>query len=52
MMCAFHDSNGNGFGDMGWTDKCTYFSIIDVGSIVHDILKVVTLLAILYLTYL
>ena len=30
MMCAFHDSNGNGFGDMWWTDKCTYFSSIDI----------------------
>ena len=25
-MCEFHDSNCNGFGDMWWTDKCTYFS--------------------------
>ena len=25
----FHDSNGNGFGDMWWTDKCTYFSSIE-----------------------
>ena len=30
MMCAFHDSNCNGFGDMRWTDKCTYFSSIDL----------------------
>ena len=29
MVCAFHDSNCNGFGDMWWTDKCTYFSSID-----------------------
>ena len=29
MMCTFHDSNCNGFGDMWWTDKCTYFSIDD-----------------------
>ena len=28
MMCAFHDSNCNGFGDMWRTDKCTYFSSI------------------------
>ena len=28
-MCEFHDSNGNGFGDMWWTDKCIYFSSID-----------------------
>ena len=29
-MCEFHDSNGNGFGDIGWTDKLIYFIIIDV----------------------
>ena len=29
MMCAFRDSNCHGFGDMWWTDKCTYFSSID-----------------------
>ena len=29
-MCEFHDCNCNGFGDMWWTDKCTYFSSIDV----------------------
>ena len=29
-MCEFHDSLCNGFGDMWWTDKCTYFSSIDV----------------------
>ena len=28
-MCEFHDANCNGFGDMWWTDKCTYFSSID-----------------------
>ena len=28
-MCEFHDCNCNGFGDMWWTDKCTYFSSID-----------------------
>ena len=28
-MCEFHDSNCNGFGDIWWTDKCTYFSSID-----------------------
>ena len=26
----FHDSNGNGFGDIWWTDKLIYFSSIDV----------------------
>ena len=29
MMCEFHDSNGNGFGDIWWTDKLHYFSSID-----------------------
>ena len=29
-MCEFHDSNCNGFGDKWWTDKCTYFSSIDL----------------------
>ena len=24
------DCNCNGFGDMWWTDKCTYFSSIDI----------------------
>ena len=28
-MCEFHDSNGNGLGDIWWTDKSSYFSIID-----------------------
>ena len=29
-MCEFHDSNGNGFGDIWWTDKHFYLSnIID-----------------------
>ena len=28
-MCEFHDSNGNGFGDISWTDKLFYFSSID-----------------------
>ena len=27
-MCEFHDSNGNGLGDMWWTDTYIYFSII------------------------
>ena len=30
MMCEFHDSNGNGLGDIWWTDKLIYFSIIDI----------------------
>ena len=29
-MYEFHDSNGNGFGDIWWTDKLIYFSSIDV----------------------
>ena len=29
-MCEFHDCNCNGLGDTWWTDKCTYFSSIDV----------------------
>ena len=29
-MCEFHDPDCNGLGDMWWTDKCTYFSSIDV----------------------
>ena len=28
-MCEFQESNCNGFGDMWWTDKCTYFSSIE-----------------------
>ena len=27
-MCEFHGSNGNGLGDIWWTDKSFYFSII------------------------
>ena len=29
-MCEFHCSNGNGLGDIWWTEKFIYFSIIDV----------------------
>ena len=29
----FQESNCNGFGDMWWTDKCTYFSSIDISMI-------------------
>ena len=28
-MCEFYDCNCNGFGDIWWTDKLIYFSIID-----------------------
>ena len=27
-MCEFHDSSGNSFGDIWWTDKLIYFSSI------------------------
>ena len=30
-MCEFHGSNDNGLGDIWWTDKPCYFSIIDSG---------------------
>ena len=26
-MCEFHGSNGNGFGDIWWTDNPIYFSL-------------------------
>ena len=26
-MCEFRDSNGNGLGDIWWTDKSSYFSV-------------------------
>ena len=29
-MCEFHDSSGNGFGDIWWTDNPIYFSNIDM----------------------
>ena len=29
-MCEFHDSSGNGFGDIWWTDIPIYFSSIDL----------------------
>ena len=28
-MCEFRGSNGNGFGDIWWTDNLFYFSSID-----------------------
>ena len=28
-MCEFHDCNGNGLGDIWWTDKLIYFSSVD-----------------------
>ena len=29
-MCEFHDCNCNDLGDIWWTDKCMYFSSIDI----------------------
>ena len=29
-MCEFYGSNGNGFGDIWWTDNPIYFSSIDI----------------------
>ena len=31
-MCEFHGSNGNGFGDIWWTDNPIYFSSIDLSA--------------------
>ena len=31
-MCEFHNSKSNGLGDIWWTDKCSYFSSIDIPS--------------------
>ena len=32
-MCKFHGSNGNGLGDIWWTDKFFYYNgIIDVSA--------------------
>ena len=33
-MCEFHGSNGNGLGDIWWTDKLIYFSIRPIDDIV------------------
>ena len=30
MMCKFHESTCNGFGDIWWTDNPIYFSSIDI----------------------
>ena len=30
-VCEFHGPNGNGFGDIWWTDNPIYFSSIDYG---------------------
>ena len=30
MMCEFHESTCNGFGDIWWTDNPIYFSSVDV----------------------
>ena len=31
-VCEFHGSNGNGFGDIWWTDKLFYFSKLSIYS--------------------
>ena len=31
-MCEFHGYNGNGFGDIWWTDNPIYLSSIDICS--------------------
>ena len=49
-MCEFHFPNGNGLGDIWWTDKLIYFSIIDDPNISHACS--VTLWYDLYLTIL
>ena len=36
-MCEFHDARCNVFGDMWWTDKCTYFSSIDYGMLTYSV---------------
>ena len=41
-MCEFHSSNGNGFGDIWWTDNPIYFSSIDVMICGHIILRIIT----------
>ena len=35
-MCEFRDSNGNGLGDIWWTDKLIYFSILFIDSRVRN----------------
>ena len=35
MMCEFHESTCNGFGDIWWTDNPIYFSSIYIVHIVH-----------------
>ena len=40
-MCEFHDSSGNGFGDIWWTDNPIYFSSIDMYNALFYILYLV-----------
>ena len=35
-MCQFHDSSGNGFGDIWWTDNPIYF-ISTVEPLIYDL---------------
>ena len=37
-VCEFHGSNGNGFGDIWWTDNPIYLSSIDVHKSVCSLL--------------
>ena len=39
-MCEFHDCNCNGLGDIWWTDKCMYFSSIDVSELPHQSVQI------------
>ena len=45
-MCEFPGSNGNGLGDIWWTDKLFYFSSIDLQLMVHGLRYVVGLPAV------
>ena len=39
-MCEFHVSNGNGLGDIWWTYKFIYFSIIDCKSLLKQAFQI------------
>ena len=45
MVCEFHDSNGNSFGDIWWTDKLIHFSSIDESPLLLSCLIVAEILA-------
>ena len=42
MMCEFHESTCNGFGDIWWIDNPIYFSSIDLFTIPYDYKKTYT----------